>query len=122
MSDLTKYFNDAIAALNNKDLQRSEELFKRIIKRDRSNVAALNLLVVVLISMERFAEAEPFIAKATAIDQNSYASFSNYGLISKRLNKPEQALKTYGRSLELSPNNPEAWNNRGTVYNDLGQI
>lgn len=121
MSDLTKYFNDAIAALNNKDLQRSEELFKRIIKRDKSNVAALNLLVVVLISMERFAEAEPFIAKATAIDQNSYASFSNYGLISKRLNKPEQALKTYGRALELSPNNPEAWNNRGTVYNDLGQ-
>jgi Flp pilus assembly protein TadD len=71
MSNITKNFNDALAALNNKDLKRAEELFKRVIKIDKLNVPALNLLVVVLMSMERFAEAEPFIARATSLNQKS---------------------------------------------------
>ena len=57
MSNVTKLFNDALAALNNRDLKRAEELFKRVIKIDKLNVPALNLLVVILMSMERFAEA-----------------------------------------------------------------
>jgi tetratricopeptide (TPR) repeat protein len=119
MSNITKNFNDALAALNNKDLKRAEELFKRVIKIDKSNVPALNLLVVVLMNMERFAEAEPFIAMATSLNQKSDVSFYNYGLISKRLNKPQQALNNFSKALSLNSNVAETWNNRGTVFNDL---
>ncbi len=59
MSGLAKIFNDALAALNNKDLKRAENLFKRVLKSDPSNVPALNLLVVALMGMDRFADAEP---------------------------------------------------------------
>src|SRR4051812_17256517 len=111
MSDINKSFNEAIAALNSRDFKRAEGLFKRVLKIDKSNVPALNLLVVALMSMERFAEAEPLIARATSLSQNSDVSFYNYGLISKRLNKPQQALENFGKALSLNPNVADTWNN-----------
>jgi hypothetical protein len=40
MSNITNRFNDALAALNNKDLKRAEKLFKSVIKIDASNAPA----------------------------------------------------------------------------------
>ena len=122
MSNITNTFNDAIAALNSGELKRAEELFNRVIKNDNANVPALNLLVVVLIQMGRFGEAEPFIAKAISLNQSSDISFYNYGLISKHLNKPRQALENFSKALGLNPNVAETWNNRGTVFNDLKEF
>jgi protein O-GlcNAc transferase len=119
MFNVTAIFNDALAALNNKDLKRAEQLFKRVIEIDNSHVPALNLVVVVLMSMERFAEAESFIARATSLNQRSDVSFYNYGLIAKRLNKPQLALENFSRALSLNSNVADTWNNRGTVFNDL---
>ena len=120
MSDeITKRFNDALAALNSKDLKRAEKLFRRVIEIDTSHVPALNLLVIVLMSMERFDDAEQFIERATSLNQKSDVSFYNYGLISKQLNKPRQALENFSKALTLNPNVPETWNNRGTIFNDL---
>src|SRR6516165_5113525 len=121
MSDTVQIFNDAISAVNNRDLKRAEELFRGIIKTDESHIAALNLLVVVLMSMKRFAEAEQFIARATSLNQQSDVSFYNYGLISKHLNKPQQALENFRKAIALNPNIAETWNNRGTVFNDLNK-
>ena len=121
MSDTVQIFNDAISAVNNRDLKRAEELFRGIIKTDESHIAALNLLVVVLMSMKRFAEAEQFIARATSLNQQSDVSFYNYGLISKHLNKPQQALENFSKAIALNPNIAETWNNRGTVFNDLNK-
>ena len=72
-------------------------------------------------SMERFAEAEPFIAKAISLNEQSDVSFYNYGLISKHLNKPQQALENFSKAIALNPNIAETWNNRGTVFNDLNK-
>jgi predicted O-linked N-acetylglucosamine transferase (SPINDLY family) len=119
MSDSKKIFNDALAALNGNDLSRAEKLFRRVIKFDKSSVSALNFLVVVLMRLARFAEAEPFIARATLLNKNSDVSFYNYGLISKHLNKSRQALDNFSKALDLNPNVPDTWNNRGTVFNDL---
>ena len=121
MSDTVQIFNDAISAVNNRDLKRAEELFRGIIKTDESHIAALNLLVVVLMSMKRFAEAEQFIARATSLNQQSDVSFYNYGLISKHLNKPQQALENFSKAIALNPDIAETWNNRGTVLNDLNK-
>jgi protein O-GlcNAc transferase len=119
MSDVTRNFNDALAALESKNLRRAEELFKQILAIDKCNVRAMNLLVVILISMQRFAEAETFIARATSLNQSSDVSFYNYGLISKHLNKHHEALQHFTRALHLNPNVAETWNGRGTVFSDL---
>ena len=72
-------------------------------------------------SLNRFPEAEPLIAKAVKLNQSSDVSFYNYGLISKQLNKPKQALEQFSQAIELNPKIAETWNNRGTVYNELAQ-
>ncbi len=121
MSNTAQIFNDAIFALNNRDLKRAEELFRGVIKTDESHIGALNLLVVVLMSTERFAEAEPFIARAISLNQQSDVSFYNYGLISKRLGKPQQAFDNFSKAIALNQSIAETWNNRGTVLNDLNK-
>jgi protein O-GlcNAc transferase len=117
MDRVTKSFNQALAALNNHDLTRAEERFRKVIQADKSHVPALNLLTVVLTGMGRFAEAEPFIARAITLNRNSDVSFYNYGLICKELGKHQQAYEQFSEALKLNPNVPETWNNRGTISN-----
>jgi protein O-GlcNAc transferase len=121
MSDTTQMLNAAISALNSRDLKLAERLFRNILKTDGSHIAALNLLVVVLISMQRYYEAERFIAKATSLDQQSDVSFYNYGLISKNLGKPQEALEHFNKAIALNRSVSETWNNRGTVFNELNK-
>jgi tetratricopeptide (TPR) repeat protein len=119
MNNTRKIFDEALSALNNRDLSRAEERFRRVLRSDDAHIPALNLLTVILMSLGRFSEAEPFIAKAVKLSPRSDVSFYNYGLISKKLNKPREALEQFSKALELNPNVAETWNNRGTVRNDL---
>jgi protein O-GlcNAc transferase len=121
MSAPEKTFQQAISALNQRDLVEAERLFKDVLRSEPNHVAALNLLTVVLMSTERFAEAESVITKAISLSPGSDASYYNFGLISKRLNKPTQALQQFNKALRLNPAVSETWNNRGTIFNDLRQ-
>jgi predicted O-linked N-acetylglucosamine transferase (SPINDLY family) len=119
MTSAQQLFNGAVSALNGRNLPEAERLFKKLLRIDEKHVPALNLLTVVLMSMDRFSDAEKFIARAVKLNQSSDVSFYNYGLISKKLNKPQQALEQFSRALALNRNVPESWNNRGTIFNDL---
>src|SRR5262245_3062035 len=114
-------FQAALTALNEHRIYDAERLFRAVIRDKPKNVAALNLLTVLLMSMERFAEAEEFIEKAVKLNQNSDVSFYNYGTILKRLGKATQAKLQFDKAIQLNPNVCETWNNRGTVFNDLRQ-
>lgn len=111
----------ALDAFSRRHIDEAERHFRTLLEMQPDHVAALNLLTVVLMSKERFAEAERFIARAVKLNQNSDVSYYNYGLISIKLNKPEQALEQFEKALELNPKVAETWNNRGTVLNNLKQ-
>jgi protein O-GlcNAc transferase len=117
--NVQQIFNDALSALNNRNVQKAEGEFRRVIELEPSHVPALNLLTIVLMSTGRLREAELFIARAVDLNQNSDVSFYNYGLIAKQLHKPELAYEQFTKALQLNPNVTETWNNRGTVCNDL---
>ena len=119
MSEITAIFDEALAALNGREITKAEEKFRQVLSLDPSHVAALNLLTVVLMSMGRFADAEPFIARAVTLNQSSDVSYYNYGLIAKHLGNLDKATEQFTKALELNPTVPETWNNRGTVWNDL---
>jgi predicted O-linked N-acetylglucosamine transferase (SPINDLY family) len=121
MNSPDRKFQDALNALNGRDFVAAERLFRDVLRTQPGHVPALNLLTVVLISLERFAEAEPFIARAVELNQSSDVSYYNHGLIAKRLGKPDEALRHFDAALRLNANVPETWNNRGTVFNDLKQ-
>jgi protein O-GlcNAc transferase len=121
MSSPEKVFRDALGAFNIRKYDDAERLFKKFLKSQPRHVGALNLLTIVLMQMERFAEAEEFIAKAVKLNQGSDVSFYNYGIILKALNKPQRALEQFTNALRLNSKESETWNNRGTIYNDLKQ-
>jgi predicted O-linked N-acetylglucosamine transferase (SPINDLY family) len=119
MDRATHTFNEALAALNRRDLRQAQEKFRQVLALNGAHVPALNLLTITLMGLRRFAEAEPFIAKAVALNRTSDVSFYNYGLISKELGKPRQAYEQFSAAIKLNPDVAETWNNRGTVCNDL---
>jgi protein O-GlcNAc transferase len=121
MGTLEKTFQKAIKAMNGGKPFEAVRLFKNVLEEQPNNIAALNLVTIVLMSMERHAEAEAFISKAIMLNQNSDVSYYNYGLISKRLGKSQQALEQFDKAIRLNAKVPETWNNRGTVFNDLRQ-
>ncbi len=60
-----------MAALQARNFGEAERRFKSFLKKQPKHVGALNLLTITLMTMERFAEAEEFIARALKIDQRS---------------------------------------------------
>ena len=52
------------------------------------HVGALNLLAIVLMSLEQFSQAEETITRALQIDQSSDVSFYNCGLTLKKTASP----------------------------------
>jgi predicted O-linked N-acetylglucosamine transferase (SPINDLY family) len=121
MDLMEQTFQAALTALNERRIYDAERLFRAVIRDKPKHIAALNLLTVLLMSMERFAEAEEFIEKAVKLNQNSDVSFYNYGTILKRLGKATRAKLQFDKAIQLNPNVYETWNNRGTVFNDLKQ-
>ncbi len=119
MSNVQELFNQAVSALNSRNYKEAEKLFRAVLEKDAKHVPALNLLAALLMSMERFGEAEKFIASAVNLNQGSDVSFYNYGLVLKQLNRPQEALEQFNRALQINGNVPETWNNRGTILNDL---
>src|SRR4051794_9328198 len=96
-------FRSALAALNSRNLLEAERLFKEFLNSQPNHIGALNLLTIVLMTSERFAEAEKYIEKALWVDQSSDVSFYNYGIILKQLHKPKQALQQFDKAVGLNP-------------------
>jgi protein O-GlcNAc transferase len=117
--DPSDKLRDGISALSHRRWSDAEKLFTSVLKEQPNHIAALNLMTVALMNMERFTEAEGFVSTAIRLHAHSDVSFYNYGLILKRLNKPESALRQFDQALRLNPGVAETWNNRATALSDL---
>ena len=121
MSTAERLFQNAMQALNGRNLPEAERLFRQFLQAQPNHFGALNLITVVLTAMGRYRDAEPYIARAVTIDATSDASFYNYGVVLNGVGKPEEALRQFERALGLNPRHLKALNNRGVTLNALGQ-
>jgi predicted O-linked N-acetylglucosamine transferase (SPINDLY family) len=112
-------FHQAIAAMQARDWAAAEKGFKRALALQPKHVGALNLLAVLLITLDRFEEAEHYARRALNENAASDATHYNYGLILKALKRPADALERLTQALKINPSAASTWNNRGTVLNDL---
>jgi protein O-GlcNAc transferase len=110
MGGVPTNFDEGLLSRN--DFTGAEEKLRKVVQSNGSHVAAVNLLTIALIGLGRFADAEQ-------LNPDSDVSWYNYGLISKKLGKPQQAYEQFTKSLKLNPNVPDTWNHRGAVCNDL---
>jgi protein O-GlcNAc transferase len=121
MTTPERTFQNAMQALNARNLPEAERLFRQFLQARPTHFGALNLLTVVLVATGRFGEAEPFIARAVALDASSDASFYNYGIVLKALGKRQEALAQFDRAIRLNPKHAKAIVNRGATLNELGR-
>ena len=97
----------------------AEADFRAVLKADKRNFPALNLLSVVLMQQKRFADAEPYLKTACAINSSSASTVYNYGLVLNELARPKEALHQFDRVVTLTPGDAEAWNSRGLALKAL---
>ncbi|MDB5503138.1 MAG: repeat-containing protein [Tardiphaga sp.] len=119
MASAAELFQGAFAAFQQGRLDAAERDFRKVLRKDPTNFAALNILAVILVALKRHPEAEPYLKSALRLNTKSDATFYNYGLVLKALGRPDEALQRFSESLALNPSHAESWNNRGTVRNEL---
>jgi predicted O-linked N-acetylglucosamine transferase (SPINDLY family) len=119
MASPAELFQGAVTSFQQGRFDEAERDFRKLLRKDPKNLAALNILAIVLVALKRYAEAEPYLKSALRINATSDATFYNYGLVLKALGRPDEALQRFTESLAVNPGNAESWNNRGTVLNDL---
>lgn len=112
-------FNNAIAAFQAGRLDEAERHFKKLLAREPRNLAALNILGVLLASQHKYAQAEPYLREALRINAGSDATLYNYGTVLKGLGRSHDALDSFSKALAINPGAADTWNNRGIVYNGL---
>ena len=121
MQATEKLYHDGLGALKNNNFKKAERLFRKFLKLEPSHFGGLNLIAIALMSMDEFAEAEKFVAKAAAMNQDSDVTYTNYGLILGKLNKLPQALEQFNKALKINSKAEETWNNRGIICCQLNQ-
>lgn len=109
----------ALLALRGGNAAEAERLFRQVLKSDRNNIGALNLLGIVLMQLGRHEEAESNLRRALKVGGDSDATLYNHGIVLKALKRPAEALDSFSKALKLNAASPDTWNNRGTVFNDL---
>lgn len=108
-----------MAALQAGNLDEAERSFKAVLRAQPRQIAALNLLGVVLMRLGKFSEAEAYLRRAARETRNSDATLYNYGLVLKALKRPVEALHQFTKAIAINSTVAETWNNRGTAFSDL---
>ena len=91
---LGREFQDAVSALQAGKAEDAERLFRAVLRAEPKHVGALNLMGVVLLQRQRFAEAEPYFRDALRQNARSDATLYNHGLALKALNRPAEVTAT----------------------------
>jgi superkiller protein 3 len=74
--------------------------------------------------LKQWSEAADSLSIATALNPgiNDAQVWFELGYACGECGLPEQAIAAYSRSIDLNPNGPGAWNNRGNLYARFGAL
>lgn len=115
-----RLFGRAAAAFQNGSYDDAERDFKKVLRGEPRHFGALNFYAILLMQRGRLEDAVPLLRRAVSVNPGSDATHYNLGLALKGLKKPLEALEAFSKSLDIKPS-AETWNNRGTIFNDLGR-
>jgi len=108
--------------LQNADqLEEAERLYLEVLKKDRNNIHALNLLGMLCANAFRPDEAVFFITKALKLQPNNAESHANIALAFKDQGNHEKAVEHFRKSIRLDQYNPVVHNNLGNVLREMSR-
>jgi tetratricopeptide (TPR) repeat protein len=103
-------------------LEQAKDIYFEIIKIDKKNFDALQLLGALELEKNQYESALKFLTMA--LDQNKLNTntYYNLGMVLHKLNQLEEARGAYDKAIELNENFYDAYTNKGNVLKDLGDI
>lgn len=121
MQSHNEIFSSATQLHQQGRLAEAVSLYQQVLRGDRKNVGAANLLGVALMQAGRLAEAATAIRRALEIDPHQSTAHYNLGAILQSLNRHAEAVDHYQRAIALSPKDAQSHNNLGVTLKALGR-
>jgi protein O-GlcNAc transferase len=102
-------------------LQESKAAYKRLLRKDPGNHAALNALGILYGQLGDLQQAEKTFRMALSISPRSAAYHANLGVVLKRAGKLPEAVESYERALAGDADNATTLCNLGSALLTLGR-
>jgi len=107
--------DEAMAAHRSGNMSDAERAYTTILKGSRTHPVALHMLGLLHAQNGNFADAEPLLKKAARIDPGNPHVLFNYANVLRALNKIDDALAWFTKTIALSPDFADAHLNRGAI-------
>ena len=107
---------EATAALTGRDYRSSEGIFRDVLKRDATHLAALAGLAAVAIRAGNTRDAERLLGHARNRSPNHPLVRRAWGHTLLNAGRPSEAAATFRELLKLEPENPQNWSAMGSAY------
>lgn len=117
---IKKIFDTAVKKHLDGNIEEAETLYKKIIKTDPKNAAALNNLGIIFLNSNKNDEAKDLFEKAVKINPDYVDAINNLGICHLNLKMFEKAKNSFENVININPNLADTHNNLGNCYKDMG--
>lgn len=114
-----KFYQKKSKGLENKKLNTNSELISRSKEKEFQDEETLSLQ---FIQKGEFERAEHIYKKLMSQNHINHIILNNLAAILGIKNKEDEMMNLLKKSINIHPNNPEAYNNIGTLYENKGNI
>jgi protein O-GlcNAc transferase len=103
-------------------LNKAEEIYKRIIEVNPNHSESLHLLGVIASQAGKKDIAVKLINKAIQHNPGNSIYYYNLGNVLKEQDNLTEAVSSFQKALEINPNYTKAYNNMGTIFTKQGRF
>lgn len=115
-AEIKEDLNRALRLHQSNNLLEAENLYIEILKRNPSELNALNLLGFLKMQINQLNEAILYLEKAVTLHPNFFEACFNLALAYKNNNELNKSIITYKKALQIVPESSETYFNLANIY------
>ncbi|MFZ5908183.1 MAG: tetratricopeptide repeat protein [Nitrospirota bacterium] len=119
--NIHKAIESGIESFHAGDFRKSEEICKKILKKDPENVEALHLQGSIFSRTGKYDSALVCLSKALQINPGFAEAYHTLGIVYYERKEFDQAIRYIMQSLRLQPAAPKVWFHLGMILQDRGK-
>ena len=120
--DINESLAFAKKLLKNKNFEKAEKLYKKILREFPNNFDANYFLASIKAQKNNFLDSKFYMEKALSVNPNLPELNNNLGLIYLNLNETEKSISFFKKAIELNKNYILAYTNLGMAYVSLKKV
>ena len=120
--DLKESLVFANKCFKNKNFEKAEKLYKKILKKFPNNFDANYFLASIKVQNNNYLDSKIYMEKALSVNPNLPELNNNLGLIYLNLNETEKSISFFKKAIELNKNYILAYTNLGMAYVSLKKV